>query len=189
MFPIVSSSEAHFNFAPPFFACPIGRTSKIVRPKNEAEWINFLQACLSIFGINFAIKFGLNHFQDLELSFKEHSSILAINPYYVTGLFLYPLKTSGNLWFSDIFKGYRKKSVFFLSGFSFTDTNDSRESKRREETIFYFTIPLPPAHEFSAIYLQLCMWDDYHVFLTHHLYLPDCYSMRFTTLLNYHLID
>ena len=28
-----------------------------------------------------------------------------------------------------------------------------------------FTLPLPPAHEHSDIYLQLCMWDDYHVFL------------------------
>ena len=26
-------------------------------------------------------------------------------------------------------------------------------------------LPLPPAHEHSDIYLQLCMWDDYHVFV------------------------
>ena len=31
------------------------------------------------------------------------------NPFHATGIFLYPLKTSENLWFSDIFKGYRKK--------------------------------------------------------------------------------
>ena len=35
----------------------------------------------------------------------------------------------------------------------------------REETIFYSTLPLPPACEHSDIYLQLCMWDDYHTFL------------------------
>ena len=29
----------------------------------------------------------------------------------VSGLFLYPLKTSQNLWFSDVFRGYRKRSV------------------------------------------------------------------------------
>ena len=55
--------------------------------------------------------------------------------------------------------------IFFLSGFSFTDTDDSQYSKGTEGTIFYFTLPLPPAHEYWEIYLQLCMWDDYHVFL------------------------
>ena len=54
---------------------------------------------------------------------------------------------------------------FFLSGLSFTDTDDSQDSWGRKGTIFYFTLPLPPAHEHSGIYLQLCMWDDYHIFL------------------------
>ena len=54
---------------------------------------------------------------------------------------------------------------FFLSGFSFTDTDDWQDSWWREGTIFYSTLPLPPAHEHWDIYLQLCMWDDYHVFL------------------------
>ena len=30
--------------------------------------------------------------------------------------------------------------------------------------IFYSTLPLPSAHEHSDIYLQLCMWVDYHIF-------------------------
>ena len=30
---------------------------------------------------------------------------------------------------------------------------------------FYPTLPLSPAHEHSDIYLQLCIWDDYHIFL------------------------
>ena len=34
-----------------------------------------------------------------------------INPFYVTGLFLYPLKTSETLWFSDIFRGCRNRPV------------------------------------------------------------------------------
>ena len=53
---------------------------------------------------------------------------------------------------------------FFLSGFFFTDTDNSQDSRGREGTIFYSTLPLPPAHEHSDIYLQLCMWDDYHIF-------------------------
>ena len=56
------------------------------------------------------------------------------------------------------------KDFFSLSGFSFTDTDNSQDSRRREGTIFYSTLPLPPAHEHSDIYLQLCMWDDYHIF-------------------------
>ena len=31
--------------------------------------------------------------------------------------------------------------------------------------MFYFSLPLQPAHEYSDIYLQLCMSDDYHVFV------------------------
>ena len=36
---------------------------------------------------------------------------------------------------------------------------------KREGTIFYSTLPLPSAHEHSDIYLQLCTWDDYRIFL------------------------
>ena len=73
---------------------------------------------------------------------------------------------------------------FFLSGFSFTDTDNSQDSRGREGTIFYSTLPLPPAHEHSDIYLQLCMWDGYHIFLIA--------TLVFTRLLLdeiYHLIE
>ena len=52
---------------------------------------------------------------------------------------------------------------FFLSGFSLADTDNSQDSRGKEGGIFF--LPLPPAHEHSDIYLQLCMWDDYHIFL------------------------
>ena len=39
------------------------------------------------------------------------------------------------------------------------------DSRGREGTIFYSTLPFPPAHKHSDIYLKLCMWDDYHIFL------------------------
>ena len=54
---------------------------------------------------------------------------------------------------------------FFLSGFSFTNTSKSQDHRGREGTIFYSTLPFPPTHEHSDIYLQLCMSDDYPVFL------------------------
>ena len=56
-------------------------------------------------------------------------------------------------------------NFFYLSGFSFTATDDSQDSKGRDGTIFYSTLPLPPAYEHSDIYMQLCMWDEYHIFL------------------------
>ena len=34
MFLVESPSEVHFGFEHPFFACPIGRISKFVRPKS-----------------------------------------------------------------------------------------------------------------------------------------------------------
>ena len=58
-----------------------------------------------------------------------------------------------------------KKTCFFSIRVFFTDTHDSRDSRGRAGTNFYSTLPHPPAHEHWDIYLQLCIWDDYHVFL------------------------
>ena len=98
-------------------------------------------------------------------------------------------------WIRTCISGHQKFSknwIFFLNNLYiyffirvfFTDTDDSQDSRGREGTIFYSTLPLPPAHEHSDIYLQLCMWDDYHVFLIA--------TLVFTRLLLdeiYHLIE
>ena len=54
---------------------------------------------------------------------------------------------------------------FFLSGFPFTDTDSSQSSRGREGTFVYSTLLLLPAHDYSDLYLQLCLWDGNHVFL------------------------
>ena len=54
---------------------------------------------------------------------------------------------------------------FFLSGFPFTGTDNLQDSRGRERTSFYSTLPLPPTLEDSDIYLRLCTWGDYHIFL------------------------
>ena len=59
----------------------------------------------------------------------------------------------------------RDNELLTPSGFYFTDTDDSRDNRGRGRTIFYFTLPLPAAREYSENYLQLCMWDDDHIFL------------------------
>ena len=53
---------------------------------------------------------------------------------------------------------------FFLSRFS-SQTLTKGKGEGRNRTIFYSTLPRPPAHKHWDIYLQLCMWDDYLVFL------------------------
>ena len=54
---------------------------------------------------------------------------------------------------------------FFSIRVFFTDIDNSQDSTGREENIFYSTLPLPPLHEHWDNYLQLCMWDDYHISL------------------------
>ena len=54
---------------------------------------------------------------------------------------------------------------FFSIRVFFADTNDSQDSRGKEGTIFYFILPLPPADEHWDIYLELCIWDNYHLLL------------------------
>ena len=75
---------------------------------------------------------------------------------------------------------------FFLSGF-FTDTDESQDSRRREGTIFYSTLPLTCLLTFKHLFCNFEMTITY--FKSHRLYLPGFYSMRYTTLSNYYLID
>ena len=42
-------------------------------------------------------------------AWKCHEGL--VNQFHAAGLFLYPLKTPENLWFSDIFRGYKKRLV------------------------------------------------------------------------------
>ena len=55
--------------------------------------------------------------------------------------------------------------TFFCQGFFSQTLTIHRTAREGRGSCFYSTLPLPPAHEHSDISLQLCMWDDYHVFL------------------------
>ena len=78
--------------------------------------------------------------------------------------------------------------VLFLNG-SLQRRNLQITAKLDGYTI-YSTLPLLSAHEHLDIYLQFGMWRDYHVFLiTTLVFTRLLLDMRFTTLLNYHLID
>ena len=43
---------------------------------------------------------------DKSINCKSIGEKQYINPFHATGLFRYPLKTSENFWFSDVFRGY-----------------------------------------------------------------------------------
>ena len=59
---------------------------------------------------------------------------------------------------------FNKRVFFFYQGFlSRTLTTHRTAGKGRGPS--YSTLQLPPAHEHSDIYLQLCTWDGYHIFL------------------------
>ena len=76
------------------------------------------------------------------------------------------------------------KVIFFVyQGFLHKHIRFTRQQGKGEDHLFS-TLPLPPAYEQWDIYLQLCMWDDYHIFLIA--------TLVFTRLLLdeiYHLIE
>ena len=60
---------------------------------------------------------------------------------------------------------FQTLKFFFYQGFLSQTPANHRTTGEGGGTIFYSTLPFPPTHEHSDIYLQLCMWDDYPVFL------------------------
>ena len=88
-------------------------------------------------------------------------------------------ENSHNRFDNFFFYSFFSIRVFFQGHWRLTG-----HSRGRERTIFYSTLPIPPAYEHPEIYLQLCMWHDYHIFLIA--------SLVFTRLLLdeiYHLIE
>ena len=154
-----------------YFLSFIHSLSTTIRPK-ASVLINFY------FFLNMAIRPKLGVALILKFIIKSY-------PYISYTIFIEVLL----LYFVHYIHGYMKSGPSHKE-FSFTDTDDSQDSRGREGAIFYSILPLPSTHKQSDIYLQLYMSDDYQIFsIGHRLYLPNCYSMRFTTLSNYHLID
>ena len=58
---------------------------------------------MDFFGISGAKKSSFIHSRELKQRYIKH---VLLDSFYVTGLYLYPLKTSEKLWFSDVFRGY-----------------------------------------------------------------------------------
>ena len=56
-------------------------------------------------------------------------------------------------------KVMKKQIFFFVSGFSFTDTDYSQYCRKSEE----ISLPLPVAHKYSDIYLKFCKYSDIYL--------------------------
>ena len=77
---------------------------------------------------------------------------------------------------------------FCLSGFSFTDTVDSENSRGKDHFLFHFNT-LIRSRKFRNLFSTLHVRWLSHIFNRIACYLPYCYSMIFTTLSNYHLTE
>ena len=60
------------------------------------------------------------------------------NQLHATDFFLYPQKTSENLWFSDVFRGYRKRAVTWNGLVFFLVRLGNNDTSFLQENIFWF---------------------------------------------------
>ena len=60
---------------------------------------------------------------------------------------------------------FNKKVVFFSIRVFFHGHWQLTGQQGKGGDHLFSTLPLPPTHEHSDIYLQLCTWDGYHIFL------------------------
>ena len=69
------------------------------------------------------------------------------------------------------------------------DNDDSQDSRGREGTIFILLYYFHPLTNIQTFICNFACEMNITYFQSHRLYLPDYYSMRFTSLSNYHLTD
>ena len=66
--------------------------------------------CTELFFVEEYSPFVLFNVEHLKAS-EAGNFFLDINPILANDSFIYPLKTLENLWFSDVFRGYRNKTL------------------------------------------------------------------------------
>ena len=81
----------------------------------------------------------------------------------------------------------RDNELLTPSGFYFTDTDNSRDNRGRGRTIFILLFHFQPLANIQKIICNYACEMTITYFCWHRLYLPDCNSMRFITISDYHL--
>ena len=73
---------------------------------NISEMVKIIQSIQSM------KEYSVSSLRILKLTdFSLLKPFLLVNTFHVTGLFLHALKKSESLWFSDVYRGYRKRPV------------------------------------------------------------------------------
>ena len=115
--------------------------------------------------------------------------MISIRVCYGAKAYWQPCQPSKMELFAKIANGFQtlailaKSSIleFFLSKFSFTDTEDSQDSKGREEAIFITLYHFYPLRNIQTLTCNFACGMTTTYF--NRMQLPDWYSMRFITLL------
>ena len=81
------------------------------------------------------------------------------------------------------------KRKIFQSGFSFTDTDNSQDSREREGTILFHSTTSTRSRTFRHLFATLHMGWLSHIFNRNACIYQTAYSMWFTTSSNYYFID
>ena len=103
-------------------SCGVNRPSEKLRTSEKgvssSEWtkLNTGNMCILTGGVSEVV--GISRNESREIVFKRKTVVRIslvhttfLNPFHATDLFWCPLKTSENIWFSDILRGYQKRSV------------------------------------------------------------------------------
>ena len=114
---------------------------------------NFLiiELCHSLMALNFGLV-------DPKFSLKIKVTHFCFNKKFII------FKQQYIILYITIFRIFWPIWFLFLSGFSFTDTDDSQHSRGREGNIFYSTLPLPPAQTFRHSFANLHVRWLPHIF-------------------------
>ena len=86
-------------------------TIYICIPLANITWKYCQKLSLLLVSLLFVFKRAVVSFCCFLMKARKQQRIWAVIPFHATGLFLYPLKTSQNQRFSDVFMGYRKRIV------------------------------------------------------------------------------
>ena len=126
-----------------------------------------------------------------------HPALFVFNSFHVTSLFLYPLKTSENLWFSDVLREYRKKYVTW-NGLIYSSADFCNLWEERFPPIWNASKNVIPDSKLALVhpvFLPYLIWGNsweelYHELFQNHLknttqvsILAPLHGYRLTTLL------
>ena len=85
---------------------------------------------------------------------------LNLNPFHAAGFFEKPLKTSENLIFCDVFRGYRKRSVAWNGWFILWVRASSRDQYQVWQWMFHLGI----ISRFGELYSSGCCWNWFDLY-------------------------